>query len=186
LNPNQIQAKEGLMRNALKNLVILAAATSAPTIADAAQIVTPLAQSVTSYSVEDGIAYKFRANLIQGSIYQLAFTTPGDIDSFPTNSIDVSVHGKIIYSVIPTGSVPQEHTTTFKYFGDNSILFSGMSSQGPSTGIDNVRVSLVSVSSVPEPATWAMLLLGVGMTGGVMRAKRRRRGEGNGLALPAN
>ena len=29
-------------------------------------------------------------------------------------------------------------------------------------------------SAVPEPATWAMLLLGFGAIGGVMRVNRRR------------
>nr|WP_281393330.1 PEPxxWA-CTERM sorting domain-containing protein [Sphingomonas xinjiangensis] len=45
-----------------------------------------------------------------------------------------------------------------------------------STGnsVDNVRVSLVSASAVPEPATWAMMLFGVGATGGAMRRRRHK------------
>jgi len=32
----------------------------------------------------------------------------------------------------------------------------------------------VQLTVVPEPATWAMLLLGVGMMGGGLRAARRK------------
>jgi hypothetical protein len=174
------------MRKSLKPLAFLAVAASVPSVAEAAHIVTPVAQTVTSYSVEDGIAYKFRGNLIQGSIYQLVFAAQGNADSLSPNWIDVSIHGKSVFSVAPTGSGFQDYSTTFKYYGDNTIVFSGMDSQGLAAGIDNVRVSLVAVSSVPEPATWAMMLLGVGMTGGAMRAKRRSVGQRSGSALPAS
>lgn len=43
-------------------------------------------------------------------------------------------------------------------------------------GVDNVSIT----TSVPEPATWAMLLLGVAGIGGAMRARRR-----GGLAFAA-
>jgi hypothetical protein len=29
----------------------------------------------------------------------------------------------------------------------------------------------VSISAVPEPATWAMMLLGIGLIGGAMRSR---------------
>jgi len=32
----------------------------------------------------------------------------------------------------------------------------------------------VSVAAVPEPASWAMLLMGIGMIGGGLRAVRRK------------
>ena len=38
--------------------------------------------------------------------------------------------------------------------------------------LDNVRLD---VSAVPEPATWAMMLLGLGFVGGAMRARRRKQ-----------
>jgi hypothetical protein len=173
------------MRKAMRPLAFLAVAASMPAVAEAAHIVTPVAQSVTSYPVEDGVAYKFHGNLIQGSIYQLVFAAQGGADP-SSNWIDVSVHGKSIFSVTASEGGFQDYTTTFKYYGNNTLVFSGMGDQGLTAGIDNVRVSLVAVSSVPEPATWAMMLLGVGMTGGAMRAKRSRSGERNGSALPAS
>ncbi|MBW8297268.1 MAG: PEPxxWA-CTERM sorting domain-containing protein [Sphingopyxis sp.] len=53
--------------------------------------------------------------------------------------------------------------------------------------IDNVRISNVAlsgnqlgffsdgVSAVPEPTTWAMMLMGFGLIGGVLRSEKRRR-----------
>jgi len=52
------------------------------------------------------------------------------------------------------------------------VLFSGNSGQAD---FDDVSVS------VPEPATWAMMLLGVGMIGAGLRMARRK----NGMALTA-
>jgi hypothetical protein len=41
-----------------------------------------------------------------------------------------------------------------------------------SWGIDNIRLS---ASAVPEPASWAMLILGFGLVGGAMRRRRADR-----------
>jgi len=39
--------------------------------------------------------------------------------------------------------------------------------------LDNVVVSRTSRNAVPEPATWAMMILGFGLVGGAMRRKRQ-------------
>jgi hypothetical protein len=75
---------------------------------------------------------------------------------------------------------------------DNSLIttfstttFSFKSTGGPTTltftndsilndGVDPVLTN-VSVASVPEPATWAVMLCGVGMIGAALRDKRRSR-----------
>jgi hypothetical protein len=38
---------------------------------------------------------------------------------------------------------------------------------------DNVGGVSIAIASVPEPATWAMMILGFGLVGGAMRARRR-------------
>lgn len=44
----------------------------------------------------------------------------------------------------------------------------------------NARIRLETASAVPEPGTWALLVLGFGAIGGAMRA-RRKRGQGQGF-----
>jgi hypothetical protein len=44
---------------------------------------------------------------------------------------------------------------------------------GDSYLIDNVQLGVTS--AVPEPATWAMMLLGLGFVGGSLRSRRRQR-----------
>lgn len=44
-------------------------------------------------------------------------------------------------------------------------------------GLDNVRL----LTSVPEPATWAMMLIGLGGLGGLARARRRTQTTSSGL-----
>lgn len=39
--------------------------------------------------------------------------------------------------------------------------------------LDNVAVAPADVAAVPEPATWGMMLLGMGMVGTVLRSRRR-------------
>lgn len=53
--------------------------------------------------------------------------------------------------------------------GANSITFV------QSRGLSNLYV--FNGNGVPEPSTWAMLILGFGAVGGAMRAARKRRGE---------
>lgn len=52
-----------------------------------------------------------------------------------------------------------------------SITLSGIDTDAPGTVIDLINVS--QAGGVPEPATWAMMLVGIGGIGGVMRSRRR-------------
>lgn len=56
----------------------------------------------------------------------------------------------------------------------------GLNAGGYDVGLDNVRLF---TDSVPEPATWAMMLVGLGGLGAVMRT--RRRADRNVAALSA-
>lgn len=40
-------------------------------------------------------------------------------------------------------------------------------------GVDNFRVEAVTLAAVPEPSTWAMMIIGFGFVGGAMRQRRR-------------
>ncbi len=67
--------------------------------------------------------------------------------------------------VVPTSS----ENTTFSLGGRSSRFGDG------AFGVDNFKVVGLSVGAVPEPATWAMMLFGFGLIGGMMRSDRRRR-----------
>jgi hypothetical protein len=50
-------------------------------------------------------------------------------------------------------------------------LFGNSSGESPVTRVDNVVIDVAG--GVPEPGTWAMMILGFGLTGLVMRRRRR-------------
>ena len=56
--------------------------------------------------------------------------------------------------------------------GSLKLAFGTTSADNIGPLLDNVRLD---VSAVPEPATWAMMLLGLGFVGGAMRARRRKQ-----------
>ena len=58
------------------------------------------------------------------------------------------------------------------YNGQNIYFTSDLVIANGSTG--NVGATLVTTPSVPEPATWAMMLMGFGATGVAMRRRRRK------------
>jgi hypothetical protein len=68
------------------------------------------------------------------------------------------------FTFAPTGN-----STTISFFGDATQVF-----DDERFGIDNVKVSGV----VPEPATWAMMILGFGAAGAALRRQAGLRGGG--------
>lgn len=61
----------------------------------------------------------------------------------------------------------------FTDFGE-SITSITVSSPGDYDGLDDVRFGLVNAGAIPEPATWAMLVLGFGVIGGSIRSRRHK------------
>lgn len=76
------------------------------------------------------------------------------------------------------GSLVGRMGTEFRFIGTS---FEGTAwADGPlqlfywdSNGGDNTEFITAAVSAIPEPATWAMLILGFGVVGGAMRRKPR-------------
>ena len=71
-------------------------------------------------------------------------------------------------------------TQTQNFFTSNgsefSVTFDNLSGIDPSKSvIDTVTIKAIKVvgGAVPEPATWAMMIVGLGMTGAAMRRQRR-------------
>lgn len=79
-----------------------------------------------------------------------------------------------------TKSVATNGNNWFGIYGDNGEVFTsaGFVANPSTTGISDMRqVRLGGVSelaaAVPEPATWALMLLGFGFVGGAMRSRRK-------------
>jgi choice-of-anchor C domain-containing protein len=110
---------------------------------------------------------------ISGRDYVVTFDFAGNPDDAITKLLDVSAgenFAQYSYSGTPR---PLEWTPqVFNFFAlgsQTTLTFAGGNSGPWGAALDNVNVSLVAV---PEPATWAMLILGFGMVGA---ASRRRR-----------
>jgi choice-of-anchor C domain-containing protein len=72
----------------------------------------------------------------------------------------------------PNNMLWQDVSFTFFSEGPTTIRFAADASAGCCYGpaIDNVRITAL----VPEPATWAFMIVGFGAVGGAMRAARRK------------
>lgn len=105
----------------------------------------------------------------------------GSIDTY--NSLDIlSTTGAVIASFMGgqflggnSGDQVSPNTNRLISFTqeEGELLFGGVTirSSGNSAEVDNVRFA--SPSGVPEPASWAMMLVGFGLLGGSMRSKRK-------------
>ena len=66
--------------------------------------------------------------------------------------------------------------TTIDFSSYGSLLSMGWTAKAGSSGFvqfDNIRID-DSVAAVPEPQTWALMMLGFGMLGGVLRQSKRK------------
>ncbi len=78
----------------------------------------------------------------------------------------VALNGTII-PVVTTGVTEGRYLANFRIpAGVNSILVKG------SSGTNGSYAGVFSLSGVPEPSTWAMMLLGVGFAGTALRSRR--------------
>lgn len=77
----------------------------------------------------------------------------------------------------------QTHSMTFRALQAGSLTYSVRQltnvDQGANDNIgpilDNVQLSIVSTAAVPEPATWALMILGFGGIGVALRSRQSRR-----------
>ena len=101
-------------------------------------------------------------------------------------------YGDIILNLLAGGQVSFENvalqTNGLTHFGissDDNRIFSSIyfgnlrtvedNLAGSAKNFESIRqVSISLASAVPEPATWAMMILGIGMVGGAMRTRRAK------------
>lgn len=79
-----------------------------------------------------------------------------------TYQIGANTHSNMMY-------VPE--TLTFMATGPTTLTFTSLDGGGSPYG---PVVGDVGIAAVPEPASWALMLLGLGAMGGVLRSRRTR------------
>ena len=119
--------------------------------------------SITKATVTSVSVFGDLYGLGSGSVFMKVFDVDGNLLGSVTDS---DAH--------PLGTGP---VLTFSGAGIHSVNFY---SDNATVGFDNFTFDgLVSIgghaAGVPEPANWAMLLLGFGLIGGAMRTTRRRK-----------
>ena len=103
--------------------------------------------------------------------YKLTFDLAGNARGDGSKTTVISL-GNFSDSIVLAATAPFAlESFTFKTSGGN-LTFADLSGGNPNIGniLDNV-----SLSAVPEPATWAMLIFGFGMIGWTLRSARRRQ-----------
>jgi hypothetical protein len=109
--------------------------------------------------------------LIPGQLYALFFA---DVSSsvLGATPLDVSAFGGAFVHYNPGASFVTETLDFTPSTASGSIDFVG-DLEGPNSlsAIDNLTVS--SLSAVPEPAAWLMMIAGLGMAGGALRSSGR-------------
>lgn len=126
--------------------------------------------------IQNGGSVNQQFTAAASGMFVLDFLEAGRNDAnFSGNQLyEVLLNGSPIFSGSTTSGQPFTAVTTdpFALIMGNlySLSFHGMTLEGDQTAfIDDVRLSS---AAIPEPSTWAMLLLGLGAVGFVMRRRR--------------
>ena len=105
--------------------------------------------------------------------YTLRFDLSGNERSPSPQTTDISLGAFSTALTLGRGRIPWKSYTTFSRRPPAASQFTDL---GPSDQQGNLLDNVTLLSGVPEPASWAMMLLGVGLIGAGMRMARRKDG----------
>ena len=142
--------------------------------------VTFSSSQLTSYNDAYGMPYITDNNWGQASANTFTISSTTSALGLFLGSYDgAATYSYLVNGVAGTVDVPAPNDTTFLGFSDASgpisVTFNVLGDYGAATELDVPQFVAgdSAVGSVPEPATWAMMLLGFGGIGLAMRRQRR-------------
>ncbi|MBO9582446.1 MAG: PEPxxWA-CTERM sorting domain-containing protein [Sphingobium sp.] len=117
-------------------------------------------------------------SLVGGTHYTLSFalfaTSSGAANPYTfslKDSVGASVLGTNLSSNVPVGVwTPYSYSFQAASTGNFTLAFNFVSGQTPSK---DVILDAVNITAVPEPASWALMLMGFGGLGFAMRQRRK-------------
>ena len=128
------------------------------------------------------------SGLTAGNVFTLSFFAAARsgyaLDPFTVSYTPFSETDPVLMTVSPTSSNWAQYSTSFTSQGDGYITFTGL--QSNVNGDFNVGLDAVSISTggVPEPSTWAMMLLGAGGLG-LLAYRRKTKSADVGSSMVA-
>lgn len=157
---------------------------SAPTPANAALTIVSPCQNTDITPTASACAGWYAGNLLnqtavgdqQSALATLGFTWDGNWNAVDATKVDAVGSGFDFASLLHTGAIigikigaaqfGQEATGFFK-LAQNNIDIVTLNLQGASSAV------VYTPGVIPEPATWGLMILGVGAVGAMLRRKRQ-------------
>ena len=149
----------------------------------------PDSHTVDNYGFVDFIVLQFSRSVTLTSAIFNAFSIPGqgaaDTDAFvgaykspiawtssfgDPNAFFSGVQGTFESNVTSNSAAPRDISPP--YYGNTWII--AASPTNADGKFDSFKIGQLGIAAVPEPATWAMMILGFGMVGGALRSRRAK------------
>jgi choice-of-anchor C domain-containing protein len=134
-------------------------------------------RSVDLSALGAGSLSQILSGLTIGQTYQVSFDLAGNPDGGSSTKVAVVTDGETTstYDFLQGANSKSSmgwttHTFNFKATGENATLTFSSAEETPyGPALDNVSI----FGAVPEPATWAMMIVGFGVVGASLRTRRR-------------
>lgn len=133
------------------------------------------------YSNAGSLSQVLSATLAANTTYTLSVDLLNRNDGYPnvSSTLELYAGNNLLSSSVVTGGLAGKsfvQSLTFSmgasgsYLGQNLMI--SLTSKGAQSDWDNVK--LTAVTAVPEPETYAMLLAGLGLMGGIARRRNKK------------